>query len=51
MKQETASCGVDRRALLSTLAVLPALSGSFLPTAAWAENGAGERWLFVRGPR
>ena len=38
MKQETVSCGVDRRALLSTLAVLPALSGSFLPTAAWAET-------------
>ena len=38
MKQETVSCGVDRRALLSTLAVLPALSGLFLPTAAWAET-------------
>ena len=40
MKQNSSSSGIDRRAVLSTLAVLPALSGSFLPTAARAATGA-----------
>ena len=47
MKQNSSSSGidrravlgVDRRALLSTLAVLPALSGTFLPTTTRAATG------------
>jgi hypothetical protein len=50
MKQNSSSSGIDRRAVLSTLAVLPALSGSFLPPAAGG-NWGGERWLLIRGLR
>jgi hypothetical protein len=40
MKPITSSFGIDRRVLLSSLAVLPALSGSLLTTAAQAQTAA-----------
>ena len=42
MKQNPSSSGIDRRAVLSTLAVLPALSGTFLPTTTRAATGAAD---------
>ena len=42
MKQNSSSSGIDRRAVLSTLAVLPALSGTFLPTTTRAATGAAD---------
>jgi hypothetical protein len=38
MKRNPTSSGIDRRALLSALAVLPALSGTLLPTSALAQT-------------
>ena len=41
MKPPYPSSGIDRRALVSTLALLPALSGTLLPTAAQAQATQG----------
>jgi len=38
------SPGIDRRALLSTLALLPALSGTLLPTSAQAQSDPLPSW-------
>ena len=42
MKQNSSSSGIDRRAVLSTLAAVPALSGTFLPTTTRAATGAAD---------
>ena len=49
MKPNLPSSGINRRALLSTLAVLPALSGTLLPTSAPAQTkrAAGSAFSFA----